>query len=190
MAVEQKLLLSTLGTLNKAQEAREGVIGALQRMLQKQGSVLLLPTIPGVAPLQALPSEGTAAWFDTAEQLLALASLAGLPQVSIPVTFPGVDGATSVSLVGGHGSDAMLLDCAVHLVPRLHAAIAVNAASRLEDDIPSGPSRQEKADVSQEDEVGTAEEEQALQEWLTQKGISLEYAYPPAVDGGTASVQS
>jgi amidase len=76
--------------------------------------VLLLPTMPDVAPLRTAPDSALEDYRNRAIRLLCIAGLGGLPQVSMP-------GATrlgaplGLSLVGPAGSDRSLLALAVQL---------------------------------------------------------------------------
>jgi amidase len=71
-------------------------------------AILLLPTAPGIAPLVNTPAEALEAFRGQAISLLAIAGLAGLPQITMPVgTLEGCP--VGLSLVGPRGSDLALL---------------------------------------------------------------------------------
>jgi hypothetical protein len=87
--------------------------------LQLQGdTVLVFPPSPGAPPKLNTPSKSLDDLRSRAMQLVALASLAGLPQVTIPVgTENGKEDGIPLafSIVGGHGCDGLLLEAAVDL---------------------------------------------------------------------------
>ncbi|HTN66921.1 MAG TPA: amidase [Burkholderiaceae bacterium] len=89
---------------------RERIAGVLDRMLE--GAILCIPTVSFVAPLKGSPS----AEEDRTRALclLAIASLARLPQVAMPVA--RVNGcAVGLSLIGPRGMDRALLARAAEL---------------------------------------------------------------------------
>ncbi|MBL0937851.1 MAG: amidase [Gemmatimonadaceae bacterium] len=71
-------------------------------------TILVIPTVPDIAPQLQLPPAETVAVREQSLMLLSPAGLGGLPQLSMPVTsrdgFP-----LGISLVGGRSSDARLL---------------------------------------------------------------------------------
>jgi Asp-tRNA(Asn)/Glu-tRNA(Gln) amidotransferase A subunit family amidase len=76
--------------------------------LLADNAVLLLPTLPDIAPLLNTPPAQLDDFRARAMSLLCIAGLAGLPQVSLPLaTLSGCP--LGVSLVAGRGNDAMLL---------------------------------------------------------------------------------
>ena len=82
-----------------------------QRMRDLLGpeTILCLPSAPGIAPAIATPAAAMEAFRSTAMRMLCIAGLAGVPQVSIPVT--QVDGCPlGLSLMMGAGADRVLLD--------------------------------------------------------------------------------
>lgn len=86
-----------------------GVLGA--------GGVLLMPTMPDIAPRRDEPEAGLEDYRNRAIRLLCSAGLAGVPQLSLPLA--GRDGAPmGLSLLGTAGSDRLL----VTLAERLAAA--------------------------------------------------------------------
>lgn len=70
-------------------------------------SVLLLPTMPDVAPLLTEGEASLDAYRNTAINLLCLAGLAGLPQVTMPLA-TRMGAPLGISLVGPRGSDVSL----------------------------------------------------------------------------------
>jgi amidase len=79
----------------------------LEALLGHEG-VLLLPTMPDIAPLRNEPENGLEDYRNRAIRLLCAAGLAGLPQLSLPLA--GRDGAPmGLSLLGPRGSDRALV---------------------------------------------------------------------------------
>jgi tetratricopeptide (TPR) repeat protein len=99
-----------------AEELSAGMRAALQ-----QGYIFVLPTAPGPAPRRGGGAEGAAAaaaFHRRCLQFAALASLAGVPQVAMPV--PSARGPPlSVSLVTLQRNDMALLQAAAKLGPLL-----------------------------------------------------------------------
>jgi amidase len=85
-------------------------------------AVILLPTMPGLAPLCGSPSGVMETFRRQALGLLSPAGLAGLPQITMPLArLPA--GPLGLSVLGPRGSDLALLAlvsrlCAVHCAPR------------------------------------------------------------------------
>jgi amidase len=70
--------------------------------------VLVLPTVPGAAPLKAASSDDQQAYRERALRLLCLSGLSGFPQITLPLG--KVDGAPfGLSLLGPKGSDRRLI---------------------------------------------------------------------------------
>jgi amidase len=91
-----------------AAEARRGEIAERMQKLLAGNAVLVLPTVPGIAPLRDRPPEETDEFRSRAMALLCIAGLARLPQVSLPLgTLDGCP--VGLSLVAARGNDAMLL---------------------------------------------------------------------------------
>ena len=79
-----------------------------------QNGVLLLPTMPDIAPLRAEPESGLDDYRNRAIRLLCVAGLAGMPQLNLPLA--GRDGAPmGLSLLGPRGSDRALVAMALKL---------------------------------------------------------------------------
>jgi amidase len=69
---------------------------------------LVLPTVPGAAPLAAGTPEQFQAYRERALHLLCLSGLSGFPQITLPIG--SVDGAPfGLSLLGPSGSDVALI---------------------------------------------------------------------------------
>jgi amidase len=79
----------------------------LETLLGRDG-VLLLPTMPDIAPLRSEPESGLDDFRNRSIRLLCAAGLAGLPQLSLPLA--GRAGAPmGLSLLGPRGSDRALV---------------------------------------------------------------------------------
>lgn len=78
------------------------------------GTILVLPTMPGPAPLKGLAPEVLEDYRNRALTNLCLSGLAGLPQINLP--FATCEGSPlGVSIVGARGTDRSLLALAVKL---------------------------------------------------------------------------
>jgi amidase len=90
-----------------AKRRREAIARRMAGMLAGN-TVLVLPTVPGIAPLRNEPPEATNEFRAQAMSLLSIAGLARLPQVSLPLAT--LDGCpVGLSLVAARGNDEMLL---------------------------------------------------------------------------------
>ena len=77
-------------------------------------TMLVLPTVPGAAPLKGLPPDRVAWFRNRALSLLCVAGLGRLPQLSLPLA--KADGCpVGISLVGRHGDDKALLAAAARI---------------------------------------------------------------------------
>jgi amidase len=71
-------------------------------------AVLVLPTVPGIAPLRDTPAAELEDYRGRAMSLLCIAGLARLPQINLPLV--RLDGCPlGLSLVAARGGDMMLL---------------------------------------------------------------------------------
>jgi amidase len=96
-----------------ARETRAAFASAFARMIGRDG-VLVLPTMPDIAPLIAQPESELEVYRNKALNLLCLAGLSGLPQVSMPLA-KRLDAPLGLSLIGPAGSDVSLCRLAAHL---------------------------------------------------------------------------
>jgi len=102
-----------LNLVGPARTRREEIARYMEDLLSG-GAVLVLPTVPGIAPIRnALPAE-TEDFRARALALLCPAGLARLPQVSLPLAKLD-DCPLGFSLVAARGSDMMLLELAKKL---------------------------------------------------------------------------
>lgn len=103
----------TADEVRDADQARLHIVARLDSLLAGD-TVLVLPTVPDVAPRLALPPAETVAVREQALQLLCSAGLGGLPQISMPMAER--DGLPmGVSLLAGRGRDRWLLELAASL---------------------------------------------------------------------------
>lgn len=78
-------------------------------------SILVLPTMPDIAPLRSTPMESLEDYRTAAAHSLCLTPLSGFPQLSLPLS--GRDGAPlGISLIGPRGSDRSLIAAAETLM--------------------------------------------------------------------------
>lgn len=93
--------------LAEARDFRAGFRHELATLLGDDGC-LVLPTVPGAAPLAATPADELLAYRERALRLLCLSGLSGFPQISLPIGT--VDGAPfGLSLIGPAGTDLRLI---------------------------------------------------------------------------------
>ena len=96
-------------------ERRADIVARLDALLA-HNAVLLLPTVPDIAPLLRLPPTETVAFREKALALLCIAGLGGLPQVNLP--FGTLHGCPiGLSMIAARGNDEMLLKIATQLGP-------------------------------------------------------------------------
>ena len=89
------------------QKLRADIIARLHRLLDGN-AVLLLPTVPDVAPLLGAAPQDTVTFRERALGLLCIAGLGGLPQVNLPyATLMGAP--LGLSMIAARGNDEMLL---------------------------------------------------------------------------------
>ncbi|WP_413374721.1 amidase family protein [Alkalihalobacillus sp. 1P02AB] len=77
--------------------------------LLTEDTVLIVPTVPGVAPLLNLPEGQVEERRSKTLQLSAVAGLAGLPQVTIPIA-ANLGAPISLSIIAGPNQDLRLLE--------------------------------------------------------------------------------
>lgn len=99
--------LGEMGVSTLLQEQREGISSRLHQLLGETGC-LVIPTVPGPAPLRGGDSRQLEINRSRAMMLCCIAGLAGLPQVTLPVA--GENGLPlGISVIGGYGQDLRLL---------------------------------------------------------------------------------
>ena len=103
----------------KGQAIRDQYRRALKRLLGRDG-VIIMPTVPDIAPLVTTSEADLDDFRNRALRLLCPSGLSGFPQISIPVAQR--DGAPlGLSIMGPPGSDLSLV----------HLAVKIEAAARL-----------------------------------------------------------
>lgn len=104
----------TAGQYAEATEVRRAFTAHLAALLGDDG-VLLMPTMPDIAPLSDAAGQTLEDYRNLSVQMLCLAGLSGFPQVSLPLARR--DGAPlGVSLLGPAGSDRSLIAFAERVV--------------------------------------------------------------------------
>ena len=107
----------TEAEVEKARPVREAARHRLRGLLAPD-AVLLLPTMPDVAPLLSDSEEALDGYRNQALNLLCLSGLSGLPQATLPLAMR--HGAPlGISLMGPAGSDLSLVRLAARLVSAL-----------------------------------------------------------------------
>ena len=97
----------------QASQFRERFRQHLASLLGDDG-VLVLPTMPDIAPLRSADEASLEAYRNNAVQMLCIAGLSGFPQISLPLA--GREGAPlGISLLGPKGSDRSLIAMAEKL---------------------------------------------------------------------------
>jgi amidase len=101
----------TPDTRRQAEENRRSQRARVEAIVGED-SVLMLPTVPAVAPKRDLQGDELQAYRERALSILCIAGLSGLPQVTMPLA--SLDGMPlGLSLIGARGSDRALVDLAV-----------------------------------------------------------------------------
>lgn len=99
-----------------AAQARKATIQSHMREIMTPQTVLVLPTSPGPAPLRTTPETALNDFRMRAFEMLCVAGLNGLPQLSMPAGF--VDGGpVGLSLVGDSGQDRQIISLGLALEP-------------------------------------------------------------------------
>nr|WP_245864514.1 amidase family protein [Paenibacillus donghaensis] len=97
------------GQDHSAARQLRSAIAARLRLLLADGSCLVVPTVPGPAPLRGGDLQQLEQNRSGAMMLSCIAGLAGLPQVTLPVTAKGSGLPLGLSVIGGCGQDLRLL---------------------------------------------------------------------------------
>ena len=93
---------------------REELAMRLDKLLANN-AILLLPTVPDIAPLKNCPPDQTTAFRERAMGMLCISGIGRLPQVSLPLAT--VNGCPlGLSMIAARGNDEMLLAVATQIV--------------------------------------------------------------------------
>jgi amidase len=96
-----------------ADRHRADIRARVIEMTDRHG-ILILPTLPGIAPLKSSPIGEIEKFRDRALKNLCLAGISGVPQISMPIA--QFDGAPfGISLMGSAGTDEALMDFAAQI---------------------------------------------------------------------------
>jgi len=107
----------TQAQFEQSNAVRSEFTAHLGRLLGHDG-LLVLPTMPDIAPLRATPMEALEDYRTAAAHTLCLTPLSGFPQLSLPLS--GRDGAPlGISLLAPKGSDRSLIAVAETLMTAL-----------------------------------------------------------------------
>jgi amidase len=99
---------SITGEVAKEEAGKRAAFRAEFAELLGDDGLLVLPTVPGAAPLKAASFDDQQAYRERALRLLCLSGLSGFPQITIPLGM--VDGAPfGLSLIGPPNSDMTLI---------------------------------------------------------------------------------
>ena len=97
--------------------------------------VLILPTVPAIAPPRDLSGDALQTFRERALSILCISGLSGLPQVTMPLAT--LDGCPlGLSLIGPRGSDRALIALALRIVSRLTPPSLEFAGKRRQTDAP------------------------------------------------------
>jgi amidase len=122
---------SYMASIDKTQltneiEYKNFYAAALQKFLSP-GSMLCIPTTPDVAPFRSIEYNKTNEFnYEKLRPLISLASLGGLPQISVPLQTREYEAPMGVSLISGLMQDYLLINTVkkiLTLVNNVHANI-------------------------------------------------------------------
>ncbi|WP_131105470.1 amidase [Ornithinimicrobium sufpigmenti] len=116
--VRERMEVSAQVSAEEAADAKQVLASARRTMdeLTPVGTVLALPTTPSIAPRLDAEGKDLENYRVRGMRLVCMASISGLPQVTIPVGV--LDSApVSLSFIGWRGGDEALLDLAVAMSP-------------------------------------------------------------------------
>ncbi|HSM43065.1 MAG TPA: amidase [Afifellaceae bacterium] len=101
------------GAAEKAYARRDKMATGLTDMIGTDG-VLVLPSVPSIAPLRDAGGDALQAFRERALSILCISGNSGLPQISLPMA--ELDGCPlGLSLIGPRGSDVALVELAVSI---------------------------------------------------------------------------
>ncbi len=123
--IRERMELAAQISNDQADAARQVTRKAAHRMheLAAPGTVIALPTAPSIAPPLATPADGLESFRIRVMRLICMASISGLPQVSIPAGT--ADGAPiGLSFIGWPGGEEVLVSLATTIAPFVGAVAA------------------------------------------------------------------
>ncbi len=101
----------------RAEAARRVIRDRLERLVGED-AVLMLPSVPSIAPLCDIGADELQAFRERALAILCISGLSGLPQVSLPLAiFNGSP--LGLSLIGPRGSDRALVELGVAIAQEM-----------------------------------------------------------------------
>lgn len=103
----------TLDQYHQALKFRELFRNHVDQALKHNG-IVLLPTMPDIAPLRSAPETTLEDYRNKALSMLCIAGIAGLPQVNLPLA-NRLGSPLGLSLIGPRGSDRSLVALAISL---------------------------------------------------------------------------
>jgi len=117
--VAERFAFSKAVTNEQVEEARRVKAAFRERLTALLGAdgVLILPTMPDVAPLLTDSEESLDAYRNKALNLLSLSGLSGLPQVTLPLA-SRLGAPLGLSLLGPAGSDLSLVRLGARLAEK------------------------------------------------------------------------
>lgn len=105
---------------DSADRKRVEIRTRVYEMTDRHG-VLILPTLPGIAPLKSTPIGDIEYFRERALKNLCLSGISGVPQISMPIAqFDGVP--FGISLMGSPGTDEVLMELAEQIETELGVA--------------------------------------------------------------------
>jgi amidase len=128
--VQDRMRAAREVTADQADAARATLSACTARLdeLTPPGTVLALPTTAVIAPRVDETPEGLETYRVSGMRLSCMASISGLPQVTLPIGL--LDGApVGVSLLGWRGGDEALLDLALALGPLAGSVVRTTGAA-------------------------------------------------------------
>ena len=124
-AVAERMHWSATVTTEQARSAtvfREFFTAHIEQLLGNDG-VLMLPSMPDIAPLKSTSESALEDYRNRAIRMLCVSGLSGLPQISLPMA--NRDGAPlGLSLMGPRGSDRSLIALAAEIMTASTSRIA------------------------------------------------------------------
>jgi amidase len=118
--IAERFAFARLVTDQEVAESEEvrARFGERFRSIVGKDAVLLLPTMPDIAPLLTESEENLNTYRNNAINLLCLSGLSGVPQISMPVA-SRMGAPLGLSIIGPAGSDLSLARLATRLATAL-----------------------------------------------------------------------